>query len=283
MNSKIEIYEPNMRFKKSWIKTWIDMVKNTWDSKELIWQLFKRDFFMSYKKSFIGMGWILISPIIGIISWVLMNQTGILTPGDTEIPYPAYVLLSTSIWGLFMGFYGAAKNTLGAGGGFINQVKYPHEALLMKQTLQHIASFMITFIINIIVLLLFGIVPSATIFLFPLAILPLFFLGASMGLVIGIISIVATDISNIFGKLLSFVLYITPVIFAPETENEILQKIIEINPLTYLIGTVRDLIISGNVEHWDRYFIVSAISFVLFLLALRLFYVAEDKAIEKMI
>ena len=61
--------------------------------------------------------------------------------------------------------------------GIITQVKYPHEALLMKQTAQHLAGFIITFAINIIVLLIFHVVPSPWIVLFPLLILPLFFLG----------------------------------------------------------------------------------------------------------
>jgi lipopolysaccharide transport system permease protein len=113
-----------------------------------------------------------------------MNATGILNPGEVGIPYPAYVLISSSIWGLFMGFYGAAAGTLGAGGGFIMQVKYPHEALLIKQVAQHLANFSITFVINIIVLLLFQVVPSWGILLFPIMIIPLFLLGGAIGLII---------------------------------------------------------------------------------------------------
>ncbi|HPV43831.1 MAG TPA: hypothetical protein PKX40_21840, partial [Spirochaetota bacterium] len=110
MNSdRLTIYEPDTRHKIGFLKVWAIMFRNIIMSRELIYQLFKRDFIMAYKKSFLGIGWILLQPIIGIISWVFMNKTGVLQPGDVGIPYPAYVLLSTSIWGLFVGFFTSAS------------------------------------------------------------------------------------------------------------------------------------------------------------------------------
>jgi lipopolysaccharide transport system permease protein len=97
MDNQTIIYEPNSRKKLGVIKIWATMFRNIMTSRELIAQLFKRDFLMAYKKSFIGMGWIFLSPIIGIVSWVFMNATGVLRPGDVGVPYPVDVLLSSSI------------------------------------------------------------------------------------------------------------------------------------------------------------------------------------------
>lgn len=284
MDPKITIYEPNQRLKIGFFETWITMFRNIVNSKELIWQLFRRDFFMSYKKSFLGLTWIFISPIIGIVSWVFLNSAGILQPGETPIPFPAYVLLGSSIWGLFMGFYSSAAGTLGAGAGFINQVKYPHEALLVKQTAQHLANFLITFLVNILVLLVFGVTPSLGIFLFPLAAIPLFFLGAGLGLIVSVISVVASDLTNILNILLGFVFYAIPVVYQLDTiENPLLRAVVQINPLTYLITGARDLIISGNINYPERYLVISLVSFVFFMLSWRLFFVSEDKVIERML
>ncbi len=282
-NEEITVYEPNQRLKTGLFKTWGVMIKNIFRSRELIYQLFRRDFLMQYKKSFIGMGWILISPIVGIASWVVLNSTGILNPGDTGIPYPAYVLLSSSIWGLFMGFYASAQGTLDAGAGFISQVKYPHEALLAKQTAQQIAGFLINFALNIIVLLIYGIFPDWKIILFPLASLPLFFIGSGLGLIMSVVNVVASDVNKTFSVLLGLVIYITPVIYSPNVQSNLLQALIQINPLTYLVGGARDLIIYGRIDYFDRYIFFAVISFIFFLFAWRLFYVSEDEVIERMI
>jgi lipopolysaccharide transport system permease protein len=259
------------------------MVNNVITSRQLIYQLFKRDFFAAYKKSLLGMSWIIIGPLFGIVSWVFMNATGVLNPGDVGIPYPAYVLLSTSIWGLFMGFFSAAQGTLGSGAAFIMQVKYPHEALLLKQMAQHIANFIIAFLLNIVVLLAFGVVPSWKIVFFPLLALPLFFLAAGIGLVVSVIGVVASEIVTGVNLLLGLLIYVTPVIYAPTFKNPVLQMILKWNPLTYLIGIPRDIIIYGKVDHFDKFLIASLLSFLVFLFSWRLFFVSEDKVIEKMI
>jgi len=282
-NHPIIIYEANSRGKQSWIATWKILFQNIFSYKELIWQLFRRDFLMAYKKSFLGMSWIFIAPVMGIVSWVFMNATGILEPGDVGIPYPAYVLISSSMFGLFMSFYSGASGTLSAGSGFINQVNFPHDVLLVKQCLQALANFTINIIITFIFLLFFGVYPSILTLYLPLFILPIFFLGASIGLISSVISVVATDINRGIGMLMGLLLYVTPVIYSSKIENPFLQQIIKYNPLSYLIGGMRDAVIYGRIEHLNRYFIASVISFVIFLITWRVFYISEQKVIEKMI
>ena len=280
---RMSVYEPYSRQKIGFLKTWILMVNNIVSSRQLIYQLFKRDFFASYKKSFLGISWIILGPLFGIISWVFMNATGILNVGDVGIPYPAYVLLSTSIWSLFVGFFTAAQGTLGSGAAFIMQVKYPHEALLLKQMAQQIANFIIAFLLNIAVLIAFGVTPSWKIVFFPVLILPMFFLAAGIGLVVSVIGVVATEIQTAVNLILGLLIYVTPVIYAPTFKNPLLQTIIKWNPLTYLIGVPRDLIIYGRIDHFDRFVTTALLSLLVFLFSWRLFFVSEDKVIEKMI
>jgi lipopolysaccharide transport system permease protein len=279
----IIIYAPNNKQKVNFFMTWVVMFNNIVRSRELIWQLFKRDFFATYKKSFLGFTWLLISPIIGIVSWIFLNSAGVLQPGDVGIPFPAYVLIGTSLWGLFMGFYSSSSGTLGAGSGFILQVKYPHEALLVKQVAGHLANFTITFVLNLAVLVGFGIIPDWRVIFFPILMLPMFFLGAGLGLILSVVSVVASDITNFVNIGLSFVFYATPIIYKRGTLGEPFNTLVEYNPLTYLVGGMRDIIISGEISNPDRFLYVSIASFIFFLIAWRLFYVSEDKVIEKLL
>lgn len=282
-NVQTIVYEPRARARIGFIGTWFIMIRNIFRSRELISQLFKRDFLAAYKKSFFGMTWILISPVIGILSWVLMNATGILNPGDVGIPYPAYVLLGSSIWGLFMGFYSSAEGTLQSGAGLIMQVKFPHEALLAKQVAQHLANFSLGFLLNIGVLFAFGVIPSWKIIFFPFLVLPLFFLGAGIGLVVSVFSVVAAEANRAAGILLGLMIYITPVIYSPAVKHELLREIIHWNPLTYLVGVVRDIIIYGGTTQWHEFGWASGVALVVFLVSWRLFYLSEEKVIERMI
>ena len=282
-DSEIIIYRPNQRHELGFFQTWILMCRNIYRSRELIWQLFKRDFFASYKKSFLGITWIFVSPVVGIVSWVFLQKTGMLKPGDVGIPYPAYVLVGTSMWGLFIGLYEAASNTLLAGKDLIMQVNYPHEALLFQQTAQQIANFSITFLLNIVVLLLFRIIPAWQAILLPFAIIPLFLFGSGIGLVVSMINVVAIDISRAISMVLALGLYLTPIIYSDEFGNEFVQAIIKWNPLTYLICSCRDLIIYGTFYNTPGYIVSSIFSFLFFMISWRLFYVSEHQLVERMI
>ena len=282
-NLHTTVYRPNQRHELGFFSTWIVMARHIVDARELIWQLFKRDFLASYKKSFIGISWIFISPIVGIISWVFLQKTGMLNPGELEIPYPAFVLVGTTMWGLFMGFFNSAKQTLSSGKALVMQVNYPHEALLFMQTAQHLANFLITFIMTIIVLVLFGVIPSWKVVFFPLVILPLFFLAAAIGLVVSMVSVLSIDFDKMVNVVFGLMMWITPVIYSETVDNQLVQTLIFWNPLTYLVCSARDIIIYGRLFDATGYFICSGLSLILFMGSWRLFYVSEDKIIERMI
>ncbi|MCP4135915.1 MAG: ABC transporter permease [bacterium] len=279
----ITVYTPNQRLKLGFFKIWYHMLRNILASQDLITQLFKRDFIGQYKKSFLGLTWILLAPLVGIISWVFMNSVGLFNPGDVGIPYPAYVLLGTTIWGLFVGFYDSASKTLEAGAQFIMQVSYPHEALLVQQIAHFLAGFILSFLLTIVVLLIFGVVPHWKIVFFPLLMIPLLFLGAAIGLVASVFSVLAMDVKKVFLVFLQLAMFITPVVYSPKFDNPLLQTILKWNPLTYLISGTRDIIIKGTMENWTGYMLASLFAFVAFMISWRLFFVSEDKVIEKMI
>ena len=43
-----------MRHELGFFETWEVMSRNVWGDRELIWQLFKRDFFAAYRESVVG-------------------------------------------------------------------------------------------------------------------------------------------------------------------------------------------------------------------------------------
>ena len=282
MGNKV-VYEPNQYAKIGFFKTMLVIIKNTIASKELIFQLYKRDFLMQYKKSFLGLGWMIFGPIMGVVSWVLMDSAGVLSPGDVGVPYPVYVLFGTSIWGLFMSFFSSTSQTLQIAAGFIQQVNFHHEALVFKQGLQNLTNFGISLIINIVVMLSFGVMPTGFIVLVPLFIIPIFFLSASAGLMVSILSTLTSDVSRIASFFLSLLMFITPVIYDSSEKVVWLQQCNLYNPLTYLITAPRDLILTGTMSNPFYYLVSIVMAILLFMVALRFFYISEKKVIEKMI
>jgi len=278
-----KIYKPNQRHDEPILKSLLTIFNNVVRSKDLMWQLFKRDYFASYKKSFIGIAWVIVSPIIGIVSWLFLKKSGMFSPGNVGIPYPAYVLIGSSMWGLFLGVFNSTSMTLETAKDIILQVNFPREALLFKQAAIEATNFMISILINISILIIFGVKPSLYSLLLPLVAVPIVLLASSFGLVVSMISIVAFDMKQFITAVIGLLLYTTPIIYSNEISNKMVQLIIKWNPLTYLLCSARDIIIYGRLYDTTGFIICSTLSVLFFFIALRLFYVSENKIIERML
>ncbi len=282
MHTGITVYEAHQRRRTGMLAAVCIMAADAVRCRELIWQLFRRDFFMQYKKSFLGLGWIVLSPLLGFASWVFMNAAGVLNPGTMDFPYPAFVIISTTLWGFFSNCVVAASRTLKAGQGFIDQVHYPHHTMLVKELLQAYANFLISFVFVSVLLLCFGVNLHALYWAAPVLVVPMLVFAAAIGLTASIITVVAMDIEKALGYLLGFLMFLTPVVYTAEDRTGIVKAILALNPMTYLHGCARDLIVFGRTAGADVFLGLTLSAFLLLLLSMKWFYVAEEKVIEKM-
>lgn len=282
--SQVYLYEPNQRLKEGFFSSWKVMFKNLFRYRELILQLFIKDFFGGLRKSLAGYLWLFISPILSIIPFIYLNYNGLLTPGEVGVPYPVYAALSALVYSLFVGFYEAASKTIQTGADLLTNVNYPHEVLLLKQTIDYLTGFAISFVINLLLAFLFGVRFHWSLLLFPLAVIPLFLLGAALGLLVSVASVVSNDAQRVVTVFLMVLQAITPIYYTADAiENPALRLVMQWNPLTYLVGGVRDMMFYGAMDSPGAFFLCAGLSLLVFLFCWRLFYISEQHVIERML
>lgn len=278
------LIKPNQRFDVGIITCFIVMYCNIVDCKDVIIQLYKRDLFAVYKKSFLGSLWVIIGPSAAILSWLFLHKAEILRPGDVGIPYPAYVLIGTMVWGLFMGLYSTVSNTLAHYQYILINTTVAHEAVYLSQVLVKLTQFLFSFILILGVLIVFKVFPSWMVIILPFVLSPLIAIALSFGLIVSMFSVLSYDIRRLVAGVMGLILFVTPVIYSPDVINNIwLEKMVLLNPLTYLICSARDIIIYGRLYSARGFYISAALSFIFLIISLRLFYVAEDRVIERVI
>jgi len=276
------IYKPGARAEINIFRTIYTIFKNGIENRELIYQLFKRDFIMMYKKSFLGVGWHLAAPLVAMGAWLFLNSSGILDPGETVVPYPVFVLVGITFWSFFTNLFQNCIKTLTLARGFITQVNFPHEVLFFKQIFQQVVNFSISFILVIAILIIFQVVPHWKAVFFPLMLLPLIFFTGAIGLLLSIFEVASQDVSKFFEVFLSFLLFITPIAYSLEKVPDNLEFIIVYNPLTYLIGEMRNVFLYGKLNMPFEYMITAVVSLLVFIVSLRLFFISEEKIMEKL-
>lgn len=279
---KVAVYRPHDRHDVGFWSSWRIMFDNVVQSRELIAQLFRRDFIAVYKKSFLGVTWIMALPLLGVLPVLFLYAANILRPGVHGVPYAVFALFSVTLWQMFAGIVTLSMQSLSGSSALILQVKFPHEALLVKQCAQQLAVSVLALVLSVAVLLAFGVVPDWKLALLPLMAVPIVLLAAGTGLLLAVLSVVVTDLERVMAYVLQLFLYVTPVVYTAQVDNAALQKIIDYNPLTYLIGDARDLVLFGAARHLDRYAYACAFALAVFLFAWRLFFMSEERVIERL-
>ena len=280
MHGPITTYEPDNSLRKGYCSIFLEIFNELKKNRWLTYQLFKRDFLTVYKQSFIGSFWALILPLISVGAFIILNRSGIFNIGNINVPYPIYAILGMAFWQLFSSGLIASANSLVATGTMITKINFSKKSLVIASLGRSIVSFLIQFILVILLFVCYGIVPSAAIFLIPLIIIPILLLTLGVGFIASLVNGVVRDIGNILGVVLTFLMFLTPVLYAKPTIG-ILAHASNYNPLYYLVSAPRDLVLTGRITDLSEYFIICIISIIVFVVCLVIFHLTETRVAER--
>ena len=161
------------------------------------------------------------------------------------------------------------------------KINFPREALVLSGIYQTLFNAGIKLTVLMAALLIMGVTPGWGLLLFPLAVLSLILAGTALGLLITPVGLLYTDIGKGLPILLQFLMYLTPVVF-PMPQAGWAATLFQLNPLTPLILTARDLLTGFTPEHLSAFLIVNAAMLLLLSLVWVVYRAAMPILIERM-
>lgn len=280
MDEKLITYEPDNSLKKGYLSQLKDIISEIRNNRWLAYQLFKRDFFAIYKQSFIGIFWAFIIPLVSVGTFIVLNRSGVFSIGTIDVPYAIYAILGMAFWQLFATGLIASSNSLVKAGSMILRINFSKKSLVIASTGQSIVAFLIQFLLVIVLFFVFGFTPNISILLVPLLVIPMMLFTLGLGLLLALINGIMRDIGNILSFLVTFMMFLTPVLYAKPQEG-MLISITKLNPLYYLVSTPREMILWGTVSEWRGFLVSSILSVFIFLFCLVIFHLAETRVAER--
>ena len=217
MKGIVTIYEPDNSLKKGYLSIFSEIYNEIKANRWLTYQLFKRDFLAIYKQSFIGIFWAFIIPLISILTFIILNQSGVFSIGDINVPYPIYAILGLSFWQLFSTGLIASSNSLVKAGPMIVKINFSKKSLVIASTGQSVISFLIQFIMVCILFICYRIPPNIKILFIPFLIMPVMLLTFGLGFILSLVNGVVRDVGNALSTLITFLMFLTPVLYAKPT------------------------------------------------------------------
>lgn len=234
-------------------------------SRELAWRLFVRDLSAQYRSSALGYFWVFVPPLVASLPFIYLNAAGVLQVGDTHIPYAAYALVGTIIWQTFADALNSPIRSVSAARSILNRLNFPREAILLSGLMQIGFSFLVRLVLLAAVFVFFRLAPASTAPLFPLGMLSVAMTGFMIGVMLIPIGLLYGDVQHALPIASTFLMILTPVLY-PVPTSGIAATVTSINPLTPLVTTTRDWLLTGAAPHAGALAIVSLVTAVLLLL-----------------
>ncbi len=274
------IYTANSQIRHP-LKLFRVMSRDLLASRELAWRLLIRDIKSQYRQSILGILWAFFPPIITAIALIVAKDAGAINIGKTEIPYPAYVMFSMSLWQTFMEALSGPISAVGMAKPMLAKINFPREAIIVAKLGEVFFNFGIKLILIVGLFIWFRIPTTWSVLLAPVAIIHLVVLGTAIGLFLSPLGVLYGDVGRAIPLLATPWLLLTPVIYPVPTQGWF-GLVVNLNPVTPLLVTARDLATSGVVNDPFGFWVVSGLAFALLLLSWVIYRLAMPFIVERM-
>lgn len=250
-------------------------------SRELAWRLFVRDISAQYRQSIFGILWAFFPSIASGLVFIILQSKKVVNFGATDVPYPVFVLIGTTLWQLFVESLNAPLRTVISAKPMLAKINFPREALIISAFYQMLFSLFIKSFIIVGVFVVFQVQVTLGLLLAPLAIFVLILMGMSLGLLLTPLGTLYTDIQSGLMMGTQFLFFVTPVVYPPP-QTFPYSLIAILNPISPILTGARDLLTKGVITNLFPFFFVSGLTILNMFAAWVIYHLALPIIIERM-
>jgi len=211
--------------------------------KDLVGQLISKGVKTRYKRSFLGIAWTMLQPLLTMIVLTLVFSS-IFQFSNSE--YALYVLSGIIVWGFFAQSTAAATGDLLWSGGLISKVPVPKSVFAVSAVGIALINLFLALLVYVLIAFVLGIHLQSAVLLLPIPIVLLGLFGLGVGLVVSAGAVYFPDVLPTYEILLVVWMYLTPVIYPIEILPESVQNLIRFNPLFHLMQPFRAILVEGR-------------------------------------
>ena len=243
---------------------------------DLLNELVIRDIKIKYKRSFLGVLWSVLNPLLMMVVMSVVFSTMF----QSSIPnFPMYLIIGQILFSLFSEVTNMAMMSIIYNGGLIKKVYIPKYIFPLSKALFALSNLFFSLIAVILVALFTKLQLHWELFFVLIPIILLFFFSLGIGLVLASYVVFFRDISHLFQIVLMIWTYLTPIFYPVTILPGNIIKYILYNPMFCYITFARDLILKGEFSDFKIIFLCFMYSIISMLLGMYVFRKNENKFI----
>ena len=249
----------------------------------LLIELTARDFKLKYRRSFLGIVWSMLNPLLIMIVITSMFSILLKSP-PSDMPFAVYYITGSTLFSFLSEATSSSMTSVIMNASLIKKVYIPKYIFALEKCA---FSFINMLLSSIAMLMVVGfyviqgdICPHITMFLIFIPMFFTFIFTVGVGLILSALAVFFRDIMHIWNVITTIWMYATPIMYPAELlKNHGLEWVIRLNPMFYFVDDFRNLMINGIIPDMSHFFLSFVICFSVLSGGLLLFKKVQDRFI----
>lgn len=248
--------------------------------KYLLSQLVIKDIKLKYRKSYLGIVWTLIEPLLTMIVLTMVFSAFLGRNGVANgLPFPVYILAGRLLYSFFAGATKGAMKSIRSNAAMIKKVYVPKYMYPVASILSNFLIFLISLIVLFAVAAVLKVKLSWWMLAAIVPMLLLLLMSVGVGLILATLAVFFRDLEYLWGVALMLVMYTCAIFYEPQRLYDAgYGWLLDINPLYGIIRNFRDCI-SGVGFHAPSMIYCFAFGVVTLIIGTIMFYKKQDNFI----
>jgi lipopolysaccharide transport system permease protein len=220
-------------------KKWIPIdLHELWNYRELLYTFTWRDVKIRYKQTALGFLWAILQPLCMMLIFTVFFGRLAKIPSD-GIPYPLFVLAALLPWTLFAEGITRSTSSMITNSHIMTKVYFPRLIMPLSGILSPLVDFVFSFLILIVMMILYGFIPTLNILFLPLFLLLALVTSLGIGLWLSALNVQYRDFQYTIPFLIQLGLFASPVVYPASLVPESVRFLYGLNPMAGVIEGFR--------------------------------------------
>jgi len=215
------------------------------------------------------------------MTFIFLNSQGIVKIDTGGIPYPAFAMMGTLLWQVFVDAIMCPPGALNTAKPMLAKINFPREAILMGGFYMVLFNFAVRLLLVAAVMAFWRIAPTASLLFFPIAMASLLITGFAIGLAITPLAGLYGDVTRAIPMVAQFWMLLTPVVYLARTSG-LAGTLATWNPVSPFITCARESLTGVPLTHIIPFAIVTTCAILATFVGLVGFRIAMPHLIARM-
>lgn len=239
-------------------------IKGFYDYRFLLSELVKRGIRLKYRRSYLGIVWSLIEPLM--TTTVLVIVFGALFNRLKDPTFATYIMCGRLTFTFFSNGTKGGSKAIRSNAGMIKKVYVPKYLYPLSSVLYNFIIYLISLVVLVPVMIYSRLLPTMYMWKVIPAILILLILTVGIGMILSVMDVFFRDVEYLWNVLLMIIMYLSAIFYPVDRlEKNHLEWLLEYNPLYCIINMFRGGMMGYENPMWEYLYplIFGSVCFVL--------------------